>query len=334
MATVFDVAKEAGVSIATVSRVMNNSPRVSAATAEAVRAAVEKLGYVPNQQARNLRKNESNAVLVMIPDVTKLSYSRTLAGINEKAQEYGYTLLMNNAVGDDQETVLHKMAESQRAAGAILLNVMLGDSWLPEVDAKLPLVLCSEYVEGCETLCVSVDDRKVGRDAAEYLMKLGHRRIGYLGSNMTCSSAADRLEGFRETLAKAGVEPQVQLLDYRDVSSNYREGCRAARELLEREDRPQAVFCYSDILAMAVVTAAGELGIRVPEQLSVLGVDNNVYAEMVHPYVTSIAQPFEEMGRKAMELLHLKMTGQTDSRDRIIARHIFMEKESTAKAQQ
>ena len=86
-ATVFDVAKEAGVSIATVSRVMNNSPRVSAATAEAVRAAVEKLGYVPNQQARNLRKNESNAVLVMIPDVTKLSYARILAGINEKALE-------------------------------------------------------------------------------------------------------------------------------------------------------------------------------------------------------------------------------------------------------
>lgn len=330
-ATVFDVAKEAGVSIATVSRVMNNSPKVSAATAEAVRAAVEKLGYVPNQQARNLRRNECNAVLVMIPDVTKLSYARILAGINEKALEYGYTLLMNNAVGEEQEAVLHRMAESQRAAGAILLNVMLNDRWLPDVDSRLPLVLCSEYAEGGDTHCVSVDDRQVGQDAAEYLMKLGHSRIGYIGSNVACSSAADRLNGFRDTLIQNGIEPDVRLMDYRDVSANYREGFRVAREMLDRDDRPQAIFCYGDIVAMAVITAAGELGIKVPEQLSVLGVDNSVYAEMVHPYITSIAQPFEEMGRKAMDLLHLKISGNPITHKWVIAQHIFMEKESTAK---
>lgn len=332
MATVFDVAKEAGVSIATVSRVMNNSPRVSAATAEAVRAAVEKLGYVPNQQARNLRKNESNSILVMIPDVTKLSYARTLAGINEKALEYGYTLLMNNAVGEEQEIVLNRMAETQRCAGAILLNVMLGDEWLPDVDSRLSLVLCSEYVSGCNMLSVSVDDRKIGREAADYLLKLGHRRIGYIGSCVSCSSAFERREGFLSRLSEDGIEPDVRLVAYTDVSTNYREGYRVARELLSRPDRPGAIFCYSDILAMAAVTVAGELGIRVPEQLSVLGVDNNVYAEMVHPYVTSFSQPFEEMGRRAMELLHLKMTGQTIPTGRVIAEHELKIQESTGPA--
>ena len=332
MATVFDVAKEAGVSIATVSRVMNNSPRVSAATAEAVRAAVEKLGYVPNQQARNLRKSESNAILVMIPDVTKLSYARTLAGINEKAQEYGYTLLMNNAVGEEQELVLNRMAESQRCAGAILLNVMLDDCWLPEVDSKLPLVLCSEYVRGCEVPSVSVDDRQIGREAADCLLELGHRRIGYIGSTVNCSSAVERKEGFAEKLREAGIEADIRLVDYMDVSSNYREGRRVAREILDSPDHPSAIFCYGDILAMAAVTVAGELGIRVPEQLSVLGVDNNVYAEMVHPYVTSFSQPFEEMGRRAMELLHLKMTGQNVPGQREIAVHELKLQESTGPA--
>ncbi|MBO4937546.1 MAG: LacI family DNA-binding transcriptional regulator [Oscillospiraceae bacterium] len=332
LVTVFDVAKEAGVSIATVSRVMNNSPRVSPATVAAVRAAVEKLGYVPNQQARSLRKNESNTILVMIPDVTKLSYSRTLAGISEKALEYGYTLLMNNAEGAEQERVLHKMADSQRVDGAIILNVMLDDRWLPEIDAKLPLALCTEYVEECACLSVGVDDYQVAFEAVSYLMSLGHRRIGYLGSSVSCSSAAERLKGYRDALARENLEPAEIFVDYANMSRNYREGCRAARELLNRPDRPEALFCYGDILAMAVVTVAGEMGIRVPEELAVMGVDNTIYGEMVHPYLTTVSQPFEEIGRKAMELIHRKISGEQISSERIILPHHLKLRESTIPA--
>lgn len=328
-ATVFDVAKEAGVSIATVSRVMNNSPLVSASTAEAVRAAVEKLGYVPNQQARNLRKHESNAILVMIPDITKLSYARTFAGINERALEYGYTLLMSNAEGEEQRKVLTQMTEKQRAAGAILLNVNLDDDWLRESDSKLPLIVCSEYVSGCDELSVSVDDFQIGYDAASYLVKLGYSKIGYIGSSVCCSSAKERTEGYRKAMQEAQLPANIKLVNYSNVSNNYKEGYRAAHEMLSGPDRPEALFCYSDILAMAAVTVAGELGIRVPEELSVVGVDNNVYAEMVHPYITSFAQPFEEMGRRAMDLLHAKMAGQQMPDQRTIISHELKVQEST-----
>lgn len=329
MATIADVAKAAGVSVATVSRVMNGSSLVTGSTAQVVRDAIQELSYIPNQQARNLRRNESRTVLVLLPNITNPYYANVFAGINERAQELGYSLYLCSTESGDPETLLCDAIEAKRADGAILLQISCDEKWLQRYSDQFPIVQCCEYAEPCDTPHVSVDNYRAGKEATEYLLGLGYRKIGMISAANHVISTKQRMEGYHDALQEQGIEPNEGYVVYSDESYSYTSSLRAARTVLSRKDRPEALFCIGDSIALAAVVVAGELGLSVPDDVSVVGFDDVIYTKMIHPYLTTVIQPCAALGRRAIEMLDQVIAGETPDNKAVVLPHGFIAREST-----
>ena len=183
LATIVDVAQAAGVSVATVSRVLNGNGRVGSELRERVMRAAQALQYVPNTAARNLRRSESGTVLILAPNLTNPYYTHILAGIGEVAQGYGYRSFLCNTGGDiGQIPSLLSMLETHEADGAILLATELGAQWLAPYASRFPIVQSSEFDPAVDVPHVSIDNRQAASDVMAYLLSLGHTRIGFIGS--------------------------------------------------------------------------------------------------------------------------------------------------------
>lgn len=329
MVTIEDVAKAAGVSAATVSRVMNNSPLVAEATAKTVRETIERLAYVPNQQARNLRRNESRTVLVLTPNITNPYYASVYDGINEGAQALAYNLFLCKTQGQDQEALLSEAIDSKRADGAILLQIDRDARWLQPYSDRFPIVQCCEYAAPCNTAHVSVDNYRAGYEATSFLVGLGRRKVGTISADNRVMSTMQRMRGYQDALADAGIPLEERYVARADASYTYLSSLAAARQILSQKDPPNALFCIGDSIAMAAVVSAGELGLSVPEDVSVVGFDDVIYTKMIHPYLTTMVQPCGELGRKAMEMLHgILVNGEPENRN-VILPHSFALREST-----
>ena len=329
MVTIADVARAAGVSVATVSRVMNDSNLVTEATAEAVRETIKKLSYVPNQQARNLRRNESRTVLVLLPNITNPYYANVFAGINERAQELGYNIFLCNTESGDPETLLSDAIDCKRADGAILLQIDHDERWLQRYSDQFPIVQCCEYAELCDTAHVSIDNYQAGREATEYLLGLGYRKIGMISSSNHVSSTMQRMQGYRDALQSCDIEPIKGYVVYSDENYSYTSSLRAARTILSRKDSPDALFCIGDSIALAAVVVANELGLSVPGDVSIVGFDDVMYTQMIHPYLTTVIQPCGALGRKAIDMVNQIISGEILDNKSIILPHGFIAREST-----
>lgn len=329
MPTILDVAKAAGVSVATVSRVMNQTGPVAEETAAAVREAIKQLAYVPNQQARNLRRNESKTVLVLLPNITNPYYANVFSGINERAQTLGYSLYLCSTEGGDTESLLSSAIDGHTADGAILMAIDHDEAWLQKYSESFPIVQCCEYSLRCATPHVSIDNYRAGYEATEYLLKIGCRKICTVSSTNKFMSTVQRMAGFRDALKAAGIEPDERCAAYADTSYSYTSSLAAVRSLLTRKDRPDGLFCIGDSIALSAVVVAGELGIAVPDEVSVVGVDDVIYTKMIHPYLSTVIQPCASLGIKAMEMIHTLMAGQPLESDSVILPHGFVAREST-----
>ena len=329
MVTIADVAKAAGVSVATVSRVMNGSASVAEPTAQVVRAAIERLAYIPNQQARNLRRSESRVILVLMPNITNPYYANVFSGINERAKELGYTLFLCNPEGREPEKVLREATEGKRCDGVILLQIQYNDEWLQKYTKQIPIVQCCEYTGYGDIPHITVDNYKAAYEATEYLIRLGHRNIGTISAANNMVSTIQRMRGYRDALHDAGLRSGEGSVTYADENYGYKSSLQAARWLLTMPNRPTAVFCISDAIALATVVAAGELGIRVPQDLSIVGFDDVIYTQMFHPYLTTVIQPCAALGSQAMELLHELIVRGEISNPCVTLPHGFIVREST-----
>ena len=329
MVTIEDVAKAAGVSAATVSRVMNRSPLVAEATAQTVRKTVERLGYVPNQQARNLRRSESRTVLVLTPNITNPYFASVFDGINEGAQALEYNLFLCTVDGKNQEALLSEAIDSKRADGAILLKIDRDARWLQQYSDRFPIVQCCEYAAPCDTAHVSVDNYRAGYEATSFLVGLGRRKVGTISADNRVMSTMQRMRGYQDALTDAGIPLKERYVARADANYTYLSSLDAARRILSQEDPPNALFCIGDSIAMAAVVVAGELGLSVPEEVSVVGFDDVIYTKMIHPYLTTMVQPCAQLGRRAMEMLHgILVNGEPENRN-VILPHGFALREST-----
>ncbi len=330
MATILDVSKAAGVSVATVSRVLNGKGQVNQETARRVLKAVEALSYAPNVSARNLRLNESRIILIVAPNITNPYYTHILAGIGKAAHRLGYSAFLCDTGGERAETekVLEMLVRRQ-ADGAILLATERESDWLRPYAEKYPLVECSEYDPLLNLPRVSIDNYAAAREAMAHLIWLGHERIGLVSSANQYISTQLRLKGYRDALNEAGLPLREDYILRGAADYSFKSGFDSATTLLELPDRPTALLCVSDMLALGAIASAKELGLVVPEDVTVVGFDDVEHTTMFHPHVTTVAQPCLTIGEKAMELLESAIGRAPSSREELLP-HRLIVRESSA----
>jgi LacI family repressor for deo operon, udp, cdd, tsx, nupC, and nupG len=295
------VALQAGVSIATVSRVINASKPVSADTRERVEAAVAALGYRTNPFARSLMRGESRLLLVLVPDFANPFYSETVKGVESVVRQHGYNVVLGAALDASYNPLVDGVIS--------LANFHELQPMVKEMPG-LPWVACSEFVEDSGLPHASIDHGQAARDAVQYLINRGHRRIALLGANESYLWARQRRAGYEAALQRAGLELDPQLVRVAR-GTDYSFGMEAAGALLALEAPPSAVFAVSDTLAIGAIKAFRRAGRRVPEDIAVVGFDNIPLSQMFEPALTTIAQPMFELGAAAATMLLERLAGGT-----------------------
>jgi DNA-binding LacI/PurR family transcriptional regulator len=332
VATLDEVARVAGVSRATVSRVVNGSPKVSPDVRRSVEKAIDRLGYVPNRAARSLVTRRSDSIALVITEPTTLLFSdpffpRLVRGVSAalSTRDIQLVLLMPDDMDDEERTVRYLTAG--HVDGVILVSLH-GDDPLPEQLATrhIPSVVLGRPPRGVDIDFVDADNRDGGRRATAHLLANGRERIATITGPRDMGAGIDRLAGYRDALADAGIEVDEGLIATGDFTHP---GGEAAMERLLR-DRPDidAVFCASDLMAAAALGVLQASGRRVPEDVAVVGYDDSPIAATTRPALSSVRQPVEEMGR---EMVHL-LTGHIERTDGRVPRHVVLATELIARA--
>lgn len=313
MTTIKDVADYAGVSIATVSRVLNQNRYVSPELNERVRKAIADLQYEQNALARNLRRSESLTLGIIIPDSTNPFFAEVARGIEEVCFEQGYLVILCNTSEDSAKAAAYLSTLRQnRVAGVIIVSPgELQSELRPSLRAKYPIVVADRLLPGLPVDSVISDNDVGARQAMSHLLALGHRRIGIVVGNHidTRQTIKARLNGVIDMLDTAGV-PVDESLIHTDGDYTPEAGYSAAQVLLEQPNPPTAIFAFNDLLGFGVMAYAYQHGIRIPHELSVIGFDDINLAAYIAPGLTTIAQPKYELGRKAAEILLERIHGE------------------------
>lgn len=314
MANIYEVARRAGVSTATVSRVMSGHKSVvSAATRRRVLRAVEQLGYTPNSAAKNLRTLKTRTLLVTVPDIANPFFALILQGIEDAAQREDYAVLLGDTRHDpEREDRYAQMLRRKEADGLIFLGHRLPAEAEQIITASAPR--CAPIVNGCEfspglgVPSVHIDNSKAAQEAMDYLYALGHRRIGIVTGPLASPLSRDRLRGVNACAKTNGLADRLVVVTG-DFSIG--SGVTAAERLLQARTPPTAIFCFNDEMAMGVVETARRRGVRIPDQLSVVGFDDIRFARHTDPPLTTVAQPMREIGEGCVRLLLEILHGHT-----------------------
>jgi LacI family transcriptional regulator len=301
-ATILDVAKAAGVSVSTVSRVLNNKVDVSLETSEKVQQVIEDLGYASSLAARGMRSHRTNVIGLVMPDVSSLYCIEILRGVNRAIAKLDYDLIVytNGDISKygtaDQERRYVSLLNGSITDGVIVVTPAAQD-----FTTDAPLVIIDPNNESPDFPSVISTNREGALDAMNYLTGLGHRRIGFITGRLELISAVRRLEAYKEGLAAAGISIDNSLIQVGDYSTETTVDC--ARALLGLPDPPTAIFASNDMSAMGVYQAANEAGLKIPENLSVIGFDNLHESSFLNPPLTTVDQFIEEMGTVAVEMV-------------------------------
>lgn len=313
--TIRDVARAAGVSVATVSRVLNSKDSVTEATRERVREAILQLRYVPHGGARSLTTRRTHVIGVVLPEMVGAFFSEIIRGIDQVARPEGYHVLVSGSHSEAEETHAVLRALHGRVDGLIL---MIPGPGIESLSRSLPhetpaLLLHGAGETGRPTL--RVDNRRGARLAVEHLLALGHRRIAHVGGPEGNADAEERRAGYREALAAHGLAPDPEL----ELPGDFREesGFAAAARLARLAPRPTAVFAANDAMAIGCLSGLRAVGLEVPADLSLVGFDDVPNARYLTPALTTVRVPIAEIGRRAME----RMLAMVLERDGPVERH-------------
>ena len=314
MPTIYEVAKKARVSTATVSRILNQQSAGSPSTRRRVMQAVERLSYAPNSTAANLRTLRTGKLLVTVPDIANPFFSLILQGIEDAAQQAGYAVLLGDTQDDKRrEERYAQMLKRKEADGLIAFGDRLPAEAAALVRALAPR--CAPVVKGACRFnprlpipSVHIDNVKAARQATDHLFRLGHRRIGIVTGPPEHALTKDRLRGATMRAREDGADRDMVVV-HGDYSID--SGVQAGDMLFAVRRRPTAIFCFNDEMALGVIESARNKGIDVPRDLSVVGFDDIRFARHNHPALTTIAQPMREIGEGTVRLL-LKILSSRD----------------------
>lgn len=333
MSSIHDVAKRARVSTATVSRALSRPDVVSPDTRRKVLRAVESLGYAPNAAARHLRTLRSSKVLVIVPDISNPFFSLILQGIEDAAQREGYAVLVGDTQHDrKREERYARMLMRKEADGLIFFGHRL-----PKAAAELVRTMAPRYAPVVSAALsprlgvpsVHINNAAAATEAMDHLYRLGHRRIGIVTGPLVSPLSRDRLAGATSRAKAEGAERDV-IVRHGDFSIE--SGATAAKRMLGRRKPPTAVFCFSDEMAMGVLDTARRRGIRVPQDLSIVGFDDIRFARYTDPPLTTIAQPMRGIGESTVRVLLDILGGKTMTRLSVTLPHALILRSSTAPA--
>jgi LacI family transcriptional regulator len=308
LASFEDIARLASVSVATVSRVLNSSPKVAPATRRRVLRVMDELGYAPNNLARNLRARALRVFGLLIPDIRNPVYTALQRGVEDVARASGYFVLLANT---DEQPIRQadylRMLLAERVAGVILVSA--GGADLDPVHALLrvgiPVIALDRPLEGIDIDTIQPDRPRGVALAMDHLFAHGHQRIGLLNGPAGLASAIQRADSYRSALSARGIAHRPEW----EVAGDFREsgGYDAARILLGAADRPSALLVANNLMALGTMRAAAELAVRVPRDLALIAFDDTEWAPFLAPPLTTVAHPTHELGRMAAELLERRL---------------------------
>jgi len=312
VASIKDVARKAGVSIASVSRVMNGHGNVGVDTRERVMAAVRSLDYVPHSGARSLITQRTNVVGVLLPDLHGEFFSELIRGIDAVARLRRLQLLLSSTHGDAEELTLAIRTMRGRVDGLLVMSPHVDAALLDKnLPRALPVVLINSPLKDARRSTLTIDSYRGARAMVNHLIRCGHRRIAHVAGPELNFDAQERLRAYRDELASAlpRAAPQVLPGDFSEKS-----GYLAGQQLASQRDRPDAVFAANDVIALGCVAAFREAGLRVPGDIAVAGFDDIPLSSLVSPALTTVRVQIAELGRAALEQLLLSMESPEQTR--------------------
>src|SRR6185503_7900281 len=300
--TIRDVASRAGVSVTTVSRVLNGKDDISDETSRKVLAVVQDLGYVSSLAARGMRSHKLNLIGLILHDVASFYSQEIMRGVNRVIANLDKDLIIYTSGGLDRENVAqHERYYVALLNGSITDGAIVVTPTATQFTTHAPLVIIDPNTEASDHPAIISTNLEGAQAAMNYLTGLGHRRIAHIAGEMKLISANQRLQGYKDGLAAAGIPLDQDLIEIGDYTTETAVIC--ARKLLSLPDLPTAIFAANDVSAMGVYQAARELGLQIPGDLSVIGFDNLREAAQLNPPLTTIDQSLEKMGIIATEML-------------------------------
>ena len=327
--TIYDVAREANVSMATVSRVVNRNPNVKPATRKKVMATIEKLGYRPNAVARGLASKKTTTVGTIIPDISSIFFSELARGIEDIATMYKYNMILSNSdQNKDKELQLINTMLEKQVDGIVFMGGNITEEHVEQFStASVPVVLAATYDGSRKIPSVNIDYEEAAFEATELLMNKGHKQPAFIYGQDHIESNNLKFAGYKRALKAANLEVNEDYIV--DKSYSYEAGINAVNQLLSLSEPPTVVFVASDEMALGVIHGAQDRGLVVPKDLEVLGFNNTRLATMVRPTLSTIIQPMYDLGAVAMRLLTKYMNKEEVEESNVILPHRIVERDST-----
>lgn len=329
MSTIKDVAQHAQVSVATVSHVINDTRFVSEATRVRVQEAIEALRYVPSALARSLKSNRTHTVGMMIPNSSNPYFAEIIRGIEDTFYEAGFNVILCNSDDDPIKQGHYVRLLTEKQVDGLI--VMSSGSDVELLDtlraARMPQVVVDREIDDLAADLVEVNHEAGGFLATQHLLKLGHRRIGCIAGPLGLSSARERVQGYRRALGEGGVTVDDRLIRGADFTSAG--GLAAMTSLLDAARRPTAVFASNDLMAIGAICAAAQRGLRIPQDVSVVGFDDIALAAHSNPPLTSVVQPKHQTGQLAAQLLLERIADPSRALQRTILQPSLLVRQSS-----
>ncbi|MEK4521354.1 catabolite control protein A [Psychrobacillus sp. FSL W7-1493] len=302
--TIYDVAREANVSMATVSRVVNGNQNVKPATRQKVLTVIERLDYRPNAVARGLASKKTKTVGVIIPDISNVFYAELVRGIEDIATMYRYNIILTNSdQQEEKEVQLLTTLLSKQVDGVVMMSDYISEEMLHEMNrSNVPVVLAGTVEHSNSFPSVNIEYREAAIDAVNRLIQNGHNRIAFISGSISSPINRDfKLAGYEEALENAGIDVDEDLIV--GVDNTYDDGLIAWEQLRKLENPPTAFFAGSDELAIGLIHGAQDSGLNVPNDIEIISFENSKLARMVRPQLTSVVLPLYDIGAVSMRLL-------------------------------
>ncbi len=328
MATISDVARKARVSTTTVSRVLNNNPTVDTRLAAKVHKAIELLNYSPSRVARSLRTRRSNFWALIIPDIRNSFFAEMVKGAEDVAYSADYSVVLCNAEDDPVKWASYlDLALAEHASGVIVTPATCGADVTALLSCGVPVVAADRRLNNHDIDCVVMDNARGAKQAVSHLIEGGYERIGCIAGSLATTTGAERCAGYRLALAEAGLE-----LDESLIRTGTQDGGAHAsmRSLLSLRPKLDAVFVDNNIMTLEALHAIAEAGLRVPEDIGIVGFDDMSWASLLRPPLTTVAQPSYDIGVETARLLLSRIGGYSGAARTVTLSPSLVVRESSA----